>query len=166
MKRLVLMRHAKSEWATGVADHDRPLNPRGRRSAAALGHWLRDAGIAPDGALCSTALRTRETLDRLDLGVSARFDPRLYHAEPQAILTCLRAAQGETVILLGHNPGIAAFAQEILAEAPRHPRFDDYPTGATLIAEFPIEDWAALAPGTGRAAAFVIPRELAQTGPA
>lgn len=160
MKRLVLMRHAKSDWAAGQPDHDRPLNPRGRRSAEALGDWLRAKNFLPDGALCSTATRTRETLAGLKLDGPARFEKRLYHAGPVAMLLCLQEAQGDTVILIGHNPGIAAFAEELMSTPPRHPRFDDYPTGATLVAEFDIDHWAALAPGTGRAAAFVIPREL------
>lgn len=160
MKRLILMRHAKSDWSSGGADHQRPLNKRGRKSATALGDWLRAQGLAPDQALCSSAIRTRETLALLETGATAHFEDRLYHAGPVAMLRCLTDAEGDTVIVLGHNPGIAAFADELMAEPPRHPRFADYPTGATLVAEFEIDDWAQLQPGTGRAVAFVIPREL------
>ncbi|KAA8609164.1 SixA phosphatase family protein [Salipiger aestuarii] len=160
MKRLVLMRHAKSDWAAGQPDHDRPLNARGRRSAEALGDWLRATDTLPDAALCSTATRARETLAGLKLDVSVKFEKRLYHAGPGAMLRCLQKAQDDTVILIGHNPGIAGFAEELVSAPPRHPRFDDYPTGATLVATFDIGDWTALEPGTGRAAAFVIPREL------
>ena len=61
---LILMRHAKSSWDDpAAADFDRPLNGRGRRSAKALGHWLRQRGWLPDRVLCSSARRTRETLD-------------------------------------------------------------------------------------------------------
>ena len=67
MKRLILVRHAKSDWSLGMADHDRPLNVRGRASAAAIGRWLREKNLRPDQVLCSTATRTRETLDLLDL---------------------------------------------------------------------------------------------------
>ncbi|MDO6587726.1 histidine phosphatase family protein [Salipiger sp. 1_MG-2023] len=165
MKRLVLMRHAKSDWSAGTPDHDRPLNPRGRRSAAALGDWMRSMNIAPTEALCSTALRTRETLDLLNLDVPTRFEQRLYHAGPVAMTRCLGEAQGDTVIMLGHNPGIAGFAEELLATPPKHPRFTDYPTGATLVASFDIDKWSDLAPGTGSADAFVIPRELLETSP-
>ncbi|MBN9678292.1 SixA phosphatase family protein [Salipiger bermudensis] len=160
MKRLILMRHAKSDWSTGGADHQRPLNKRGRNSAKALGNWLRAQGLAPDQALCSSASRTRETLALLDLEVRTRYEDRLYHAGPVAMLKCLSEAEGDTVIMVGHNPGIAEFADELMATPPRHPRFADYPTGATLVADFEIDDWSALEPGTGTATGFVIPREL------
>ena len=76
------------------------------------------------------------------------------------MLKCLSEAEGDTVIMVGHNPGIAEFADELMATPPRHPRFADYPTGATLVADFEIDDWSALEPGTGTATGFVIPREL------
>lgn len=160
MKRLILMRHAKSDWSAGMADHDRPLNPRGRRSAAALGDWLRAENHLPDFALCSTATRTRETLEGLGLDMPARYEDRLYHAGPVAMLKSLGGAQGDTVIMVGHNPGIGDFAHEIVRQAPQHPRFRDYPTGATLVAEFDIGDWSGIKEGSGVARAFVIPREL------
>ena len=160
MKRLILMRHAKSDWSTGGADHQRPLNKRGRNSAKALGDWLRAQGLAPDQALCSSATRTRETLALLDLEVETRYEDRLYHAGPVAMLKCLSEAGGDTVIMVGHNPGIAEFADELMATPPRQPRFADYPTGATLVADFEIDDWSELEPGTGTTTGFVIPREL------
>ena len=160
MKRLILMRHAKSDWSTGGADHQRPLNSRGRASAKALGDWLRAQALMPDQALCSSATRTRETLDLLELDVETRHEDRLYHAGPVALQKFLSEATGGTVLMVGHNPGIAAFAAELMAEPPRHPRFADYPTGATLVAEFEIDDWSELEAATGTATGFVIPREL------
>uniref|UniRef100_UPI0035189862 SixA phosphatase family protein n=1 Tax=Nioella sp. TaxID=1912091 RepID=UPI0035189862 len=65
MKRLILMRHAKSDWSLGQPDAARPLNARGQRSAEAMGDWLREKGYLPDQILCSSAQRTRETLDLL-----------------------------------------------------------------------------------------------------
>nr|WP_274705603.1 histidine phosphatase family protein [Salipiger pentaromativorans] len=154
------MRHAKSDWTMGTVDHHRPLNKRGRRSAKALGDWLRRENLLPDQALCSSATRTRETLALLGFDIPTRYEDRLYHAGPVAMLNTLSEAEGETVLMVGHNPGIAEFAQEILATPPRHARFADYPTGATLVAEFDIADWPELRPGTGLPRAFVIPREL------
>ena len=159
MKTLILMRHAKSDWSLGQEDHARPLNARGRRSADALGLWLKREGHLPDQVLCSDATRTRETLARLDAGGEARFESVLYLAEPRAMLDCLRDATGDRVLMLGHNPGICVFAHDLVETWPDHPRFEDYPTCATLVAEFAIDDWAALEPGTGRAVDFVIPRE-------
>lgn len=163
MKTLILMRHAKSDWSTAAeSDHARPLNKRGRASATALGEWLRGKGWLPDAVLCSTALRTRQTLDGLRLTCPARFLDALYHADPETMLGALREAEGETVLMLGHNPGIADLAAMLLAEPPAHPRFDDYPTGATLVARFAIADWSALQPGSGELADFVVPRELTE----
>jgi len=162
-RHLILMRHAKSSWdAPALDDHDRPLNRRGRRAAKALGGWMRERGWMPDEVLCSTAARTRETLARLalpgDIGVQYR--SALYLANPEAMLETLRSATGACVLVLGHNPGIAEFAGRLLAAPPPHGRFDDYPTGATLVAEFLLTRWEQAGWGQARAADFVVPREL------
>ncbi len=157
---LILMRHAKSSWGDpGLADHDRPLNARGRRSARALGSWLRAQGLRPDQVLSSSARRTRETFAGLDIAAEAVFTEALYHAGPAELFKALRGATGRCVLMLGHNPGIAYFAAELLRTAPDHPRFHDYPTCATLVAEFD-SPWNRVAPHAGRVRAFVIPREL------
>lgn len=161
--RLILMRHAKSSWGTAsLPDHDRPLNGRGRRSAAALGDWLRARGYLPDHVLCSTALRTRETLAGLGLDAPVDYLPSLYLAEPEALLAAVRAAHGHTVLVLAHNPGIAECAALMTPQAPDHPRFSDYPTGATLVIDLPAQGWAALRPGTGMAKDFIVPRDLTE----
>ena len=161
MKRVILMRHAKSDWSAGLDDHARPLNPRGRKSATALGDWLREEEIVPDEVLVSDAVRTRETLDRLKLGMDrVRASRDLYLAESGQILSALRSAEGDCVLLLGHNPGIGLAAAAILEKRVKHPRFEDYPTGATLVAEIDIEKWPDLCWTTGRAVRFVVPREL------
>ena len=72
----------------------------------------------------------------------------------------LRGARGRCVLMLGHNPGISILAELLMAEPPAHPRFADYPTCATLVADFAIEDWSALQQGSGALVDFVIPREL------
>jgi len=163
MKRLILMRHAKSDWSAGISsDHDRPLNPRGRKAAADLGDWLRNMALTPDQVLSSSSMRTRETLVRLDLppDTDAQFDRTLYLADEMTILNALRAALGETVLMLGHNPGIGVFAESIVSEPPAHPQFHQYPTGATLVAEFDIDDWSHANLGTANARHFVVPRDL------
>ncbi|MFU8836030.1 MAG: SixA phosphatase family protein [Roseovarius sp.] len=161
MKRLILMRHAKSDWDDPtLPDHARPLNRRGRRSAKALGAWLRTEGLVPGEILCSTATRTQETCARLKLPLAPRLLDSLYMAGPQDMLAALRTAHADTVLMIGHNPGIAEFATRLVAAAPEHPRFDDYPTGATLVTDFAIADWAALKEHTGQTRHFVIPRAL------
>ena len=161
MKRLILMRHAKSSWDhPGMSDHERPLNARGIRSAKVLGAWLKERNFIPDQTLSSSSTRTRETFATLELRGDVQWLDRLYHAAPEDMLRALMQATGHTVLMLGHNPGIAEFAQDVVEMAPDHPRFDDYPTGATLVAEFDIYDWSLLEMGTGRTLAFVVPREL------
>ncbi len=158
---LILMRHAKSDWGgAGLPDHARPLNARGAGDAPLMGAWLRQQGQLPDAVLCSTATRTQETLAGLGLDAPVRLLPALYHADPDTMLDALQSASGACILMVGHNPGIATFAADLVAKAPDHPRFDDYPTSATLIVTFEIADWTRLRYGTGRAIAFAIPADL------
>lgn len=161
MKRLILMRHAKSRWdSPGIEDHARPLNGRGRSSARLMGNWLRAHDFLPDQALVSDARRTRETFAGLGIACDTAFLPALYLAGQEQMLRILRQATGEVVLMLGHNPGIGWLAQDLVAAPPPHPRFYDYPTCATLVADFDIDSWDALASGSGQVVSFVVPREL------
>lgn len=161
MKRLILMRHAKSDWSAAGDDHSRPLNARGKTNAAVMGTWLRGQGWLPDEVLCSTATRTRQTLDLLDLPKTpTRFERGLYLAEGDEIMDVLREARGDCVLLLGHNYGIADCAQSLVEVPPEHARFEDYPTCATSLIRFDITDWGYLLAGTGVCEAFAIPREV------
>ena len=159
MKRLILMRHAKSDWQLDQTDFDRPLNKRGRNAATALGGWLREQGYLPDEVICSPAARTRETYQRLTLPKTTEHFPNpLYLAEARDLRQALRSAVGDTVLMVAHNPGIAEFAEQIVSTAPSHPRFADYPSGATLVVDFNVTSWADM--DIGDVAAFVVPREL------
>lgn len=161
MKTLILMRHGKSSWGDPTLDdHDRCLNERGIASANALGDWLRRAGHVADTALVSTALRTRETLEELGLECEATYDRALYLAEPDVMLGRLHKAAGDTVLMLGHNPGIGWLAQDLVKTPPAHPRFEDYPTGATLVVRFATDDWASVKTGKGEVVDFIVPRDL------
>ncbi|MEO9632735.1 MAG: histidine phosphatase family protein [Sulfitobacter sp.] len=163
MRRLILMRHAKSDWSHGTSDHDRPLNPRGRGAAEALGNWLRAEGLLPDAVLCSTAARTRETCALLDLPESCTVTDlrQLYLAEPDEIIATLRQrASGDTLLLVAHNPGIAAAAALLLQQTPDQDAFDRYPSGATTVMDFDIDNWADLAPGSAALHAFTVPKQL------
>ena len=158
---LILTRHAKSAWDTDApSDHARPLNKRGIRSAIAIGAWLRDSDLLPDQVISSSSQRTRETYDLMQLEAPAIFIERLYHASSEVMFQVLSEAEHKRVMILGHNPGIAAFAHAIVCHAPAHSRFEDYPTGATLIAKFPFDSWQDLTWGSGRAMDFAVPREL------
>ncbi len=158
---LILTRHAKSSWdSPAMGDHDRPLSKRGQRAARALGRWFHSNGYQPDQVLSSDSKRTRETYAGLGLANGADFTSELYHASASQMLRVLKRASGTVVLMLGHNPGIAGFAGQLPNRPPDHPRFFDYPTGATLVARFDIDNWQQAVWGGGDVVDFVIPREL------
>ncbi len=162
MKRLILMRHAKSDWSRdGTADIARPLNERGRKSASALGNWLREMQYIPDEVICSSATRTRQTLAGLSLPeVTTSFARNLYLAEPEEMAAVLRGTGGETVLMLGHNSGIATLAEALLKTPPSDDDFGRYPTGATLVADFDISEWKDLQMHSGTVIDFTVLRRL------
>lgn len=165
MRKLILTRHAKSSWDDPLlGDHDRVLNARGRASAPQIATWLRDAGHCPDEVISSTAVRAIETTQLMcDIfGFAGEMDLRggLYHASSDAILKHLSRASGETVLIVGHNPGIADFAHRLISGTPDHPRFSDYPTGATLVAAFDGVTWKDVRFGAMQYLDFRIPRDL------
>ncbi|MEM1302861.1 MAG: histidine phosphatase family protein [Pseudomonadota bacterium] len=159
-KTLIVMRHAKSSWSDpGLPDIDRPLNDRGRASARAIGEWLRFGQFNPDLALISNSRRTSQTWEETGLSAETRYLPELYHAAAETILRALRGAQGDCVMVLGHNPGIGDFAARILGVAPSHDRFMDYPTASTLVATIH-GPWDELDWHSATTRAFTVPRDL------
>jgi phosphohistidine phosphatase len=166
MKRLILTRHAKSSWDDPMTpDHDRPLNERGKAAAADLGQWLASRDYIPGEVLCSDALRTRKTFSGIAPALPGtpvlELKPALYHAGPDVMMAVLRHAKADAVMMIGHNPGIAEFAARLVAHPPANLDFVRYPTGATLIVDFDIADWAQVAFGAGVTMDFVVPREIA-----
>lgn len=165
MKRLILTRHAKSSWDDpAMADHDRPLNERGKAAAADLGVWLASRDYVPGEVLCSDALRTRKTWSGLAPALPGtpvlHLKPALYHAGPDVMLAVLKHASEDCVLMIGHNPGIAEFAARLVARPPANPEFNRYPTGATLVADFAVESWAEVGFGQGTVVDFIVPREV------
>ena len=117
---------------------------------------MREKGYAPDHVVASDAARTMQTAwrvfpDREDIV----FERKLYHASPDTILSVAKGYEG-CLALIGHNPGIAMAASGFVGDAPEHPRFDDYPTGATTVIDFD----GAVGIGGGRCVDFVVPRDL------
>ena len=164
-RKLILIRHCKSSWeAFGQDDHARPLNDRGRRQAPMIGRWLAERGDLPDQVLCSDAVRTKETWALISASFDnlppVEFSKALYLTPEFVMLEQLRKATGQTVAMLGHNPGIAEFAAGLVASPPKHERFDDYPTGATTILTFDVDHWADLHEGSGTVQGFAVPRDL------
>ena len=165
MRRLILMRHAKSSWADpGQRDLDRPLSKRGRRAAGLLGGWLKAKGYRPDQALVSTARRAQETWAGVVAAAGAAptsYVPEIYHAAPETLLAVLRSAPDvERVLLLGHQPGIGSFARRLLADPPGDADFAKFPTGATAVIDFAADRWSEVGWETGRLADFTVPRRL------
>lgn len=165
--RLILTRHAKSDWGNpGLEDFDRPLNARGRRAAGAIGAWLAERGHLPEAALLSSARRVRETWDGLCRAAGhhapATWDRGLYLSSPEAMLDALSSLCARSVILVAHNPGLASLAQWLAENPPQRREFDRFPTCATLVLDFEAPDWGAIEPLTGRVVDFVVPRDLTE----
>lgn len=162
---LILMRHAKSSWADKTLDDfDRPLNGRGRRSAPAVGEWLAERGYLPGDVVVSGARRTVDTwaalAPKLQAAADMRSSPALYPGSAEAILAVLNGARADTVLLIGHNPSFAEFAEKIVEAPGEHPRFGDFPTAATAVITFEAKDWSSVTWGQGQLKDFVVPREL------
>jgi len=167
--RLLLLRHAKSDWSQGVDDHERPLNVRGRKAAPRVGTYMARHDLLPDLIVASTATRVRETLD-LVLGafkVAPRVihDPRIYEAAPDALMTVIRETPREvkTLLLVGHNPGLAELADRLIASGSADARARlaaKFPTAALAVIDLKGSDWSKLRPATGRLERFVVPRGL------
>lgn len=161
MKTLLILRHAKSSWKQpGLADHDRPLNGRGKRDAPRMGRLLLEEGLVPDLILSSSAARALATAEAVadESGAEAPDVWRsLYHAEPEAYLSLLRelGAEAETVMVVGHNPGMEELVYALTDRSER------MPTAALAQVQLPIEDWSMISGRTeGRLQALWRPREL------
>jgi phosphohistidine phosphatase len=169
MKVLYLLRHAKSSWDDpSFDDHDRPLAPRGRRAAKRIARHMRAEGIRPELVLCSSARRTRETLGLVSSGwdgeVPVRIERRVYAAGDGDLLALINEVpeEVESVLLIGHNPGLETLALALAARGPYLGRLEEkYPTGALASLAFDGRTWADLGPGTAELVGFVVPRDLA-----
>ena len=165
VKRLYLLRHAKSSWKDAtLADHDRPLAGRGRRAAKAIGRHMREQGIEPQLVLCSTARRARETLERIEPALGRRavkVEPELDGASAEELLARLRRLPGrvESVLVIGHNPAVQELACRLAGSAPDSLRAK-YPTAALAAFDLRVESWRALDRGCGELVDFVRPRDL------
>jgi phosphohistidine phosphatase len=169
MRRLLLLRHAKSDWPQGLRDHDRPLSRRGRLAAPQIAVHMLQQDLVPDHALVSTARRTRETWDLVKAAWKTEppstFDDRIYEAPASRLLEVLRAApaEAENLLLIGHNPGIQELARLLggdEANVPMRRLVQKFPTAALAVLEFSVSAWDELSPHGGRLVAFVTPADL------
>jgi phosphohistidine phosphatase len=163
LKTLHLLRHAKSDWADeSLPDKERPLAPRGMKAARQLAARLKEKPIEVDLVLCSTARRTRETLELIRPGLGKagiKFDESLYGAGADKLIARLRGVPKKvgSVLVIGHNPGIEEAAFLLLGpeRAPGH-----FPTGALASLRFEVEEWRSIEEGAAELLEFITPKDL------
>jgi len=157
------MRHAKSDYPPGVADHERPLAPRGIREAGLAGDWLR-ANIAVDAVLCSTATRARQTLARTGIDAPVRYSERLYGATPDTMIDEISETSDAvaTLLVIGHEPTMSGLALALAADDGTDPAVTQristkFPTSAIAVLAVP-SAWKQLEPGRAALTGFEVPR--------
>lgn len=166
MRRLIVMRHAKSSWKDNLPDHERPLSGRGRRDGLAAGQLFTRLGLVPDQVYCSTSVRTRQTRERLAAGGAqvepVRFSADLYHAGGEALVEFVQKILDSvhTALVIGHWPAV----QDVVsALAPFEPNehwrslLEKFPTSALAIIDLP-GAWGQAGDRTGALQSFHIPR--------
>ena len=164
MKRVYLLRHAKSSWKEReLADHDRPLAGRGKRAARAIAGHMRAHELEPELVLCSSARRARETLERIEpaLGRAAvRVEGELYSATAGELLARLRRLPDSvgSVLVIGHNPAIQELALELAGPVPE--LAGKYPTAGLATLAFDGSAWGELAGEATELVELTRPRDL------
>lgn len=159
---LVLMRHGKSGYPEGTPDHDRPLAERGLREAGFAGKWITETVGTVDAVICSTATRTRETLDATGINSEVTFSSSIYGGSPDEIIEEISLVDDsvDTLLLVGHAPGIPFTVLELTNDPNSADAIEigrKFPTSA--IAVLTIEgSWSAIGPSTASLTHFHIPR--------
>ena len=174
MLTLLLLRHAKSSWDNpALADFDRPLAKRGQKAAPRMGAEIAALDLRPDLILCSSAQRTRETLDLVlatwpGAPPTVVYDEAIYMASPTELIAELRrlavtAQKPARVMVVGHNPGLEELAGLLAGDgdpAARELMAQKFPTCALAVFTFATDDWAAIGPGQGTLTHFITPARL------
>jgi phosphohistidine phosphatase len=145
MKTLLILRHAKSSWKNNnLADHERPLNKRGRRDAPRMGRWLKEQGLTPDLIISSSAERALATAEAValasDYDGEINVTRQLYHAAPFAYLDAAKALgdDAEKVMVVGHNPGLGELITYLARQSIR------VPTATLAHVTLELDEWADL----------------------
>lgn len=143
MKTLMIMRHAKSSWSnSSLSDHSRPLNERGRHDAPRMGRLLAAEDLIPDLIVSSTAVRAADTAGLVALAAGFEgeiiYTDNLYHAEPEAYIALARTAADNvnSILMVGHNPGI----EELVGDLSGHA--EHMPTAALAVFKVDIPSWS------------------------
>lgn len=165
MKTLFILRHAKSSWENAeLADFDRTLNPEGLEEAAFIGGLIGENQIQPDLILSSPAKRARQTADLVKeiarLKVEIQFEEKIYEASPLTLLHIVSGLEdkNETILLVGHNPGLENLIKLLTGEA------QPLPTAGLAKINLQIETWSRTAANSGQREWFVSPKDKMKTG--
>lgn len=148
VRRLTLLRHGKSGYPDGAADHERPLGKRGLRDVPRMAAYAAAQGLVPDLVLCSDACRTAETAKLFLAGFSPRpaliLQPDLYLASPHTLLGAARACPADVphVLLIGHNPGM----EQVAALLAQEQMISRMPTAALVSFVLQTDEWTYLHP--------------------
>jgi phosphohistidine phosphatase len=170
MRRLMLLRHAKTERAEpGERDRDRKLTKRGRADVPAIGAYMARHGLIPDLAIVSPATRAQETWALLAAAFAkvprVVTDERVYNATAEKLIGVIsETRQAHALLVIGHNPSLHDVAVQLIASgevAARERVNEKLPTSGLVLIDLPFDDWSLLHPQSGRLERFVSPRLIA-----
>lgn len=169
MKTLMVLRHAKASQEDRFAvDFDRPLTPRGRKQALALGRMMRASDLAFDAIVASPAVRVVETIAGVMEGIGARFDPvydrRLYSASPKALIEVIQGTDDKVgrLLIVGHNPGLHQLLLSLAQDDREGLRGDiasGYPTATLAELCFAVDRWRDVGPRSGSIVSLIRPED-------
>ena len=162
MKRLAIIRHAKSSWADQhSSDHERPLNARGERDTQTMSTWLLEKELVPDRVYCSTALRTRKTAQRVfsafKSAIPIEYEDQLYAASLDQLVRFVQSIpEGiETAAIVSHNPGLTQLCNFYTEDD-----LGNLPTLGIYVVDFDVDHWQAADYAVGVRALFATPKML------
>lgn len=171
MKRLTLLRHAKSDWDDPVArDFDRPLNRRGEKAALRIGQFARGRKMRFDRLVASPAVRVIQTLDTFLEGFGEPLDPhwdrRIYLASAPTLFDVIRDLPDsiDSAIMAGHNPGLEELILELVPDDGASTLREDvevkFPTASLAVLDLAVDHWADVKPHVATLVSFTRPRDL------
>jgi phosphohistidine phosphatase len=164
MKKLLILRHAKSSWAEpDLADFDRPLNERGSQAARFMGSLIAKEGLAPELIVSSPAERAKNTAELVVQGgileADIKFEDKIYEASPHSLLQIASELDddADAVMLVGHNPGIESFIKLLTGV------YEPMPTAALAVIDLKIDHWEDIAAGSAELLDVIRPKDRLKT---